>query len=147
MEAAAIFENLTLWLLRLMEKEQYSSFKWEVVGMSGNKRINEKGFLLFEAILSWVLITTCLMIYLPILVNLLTTLHSAKNELEMARIGYEQIQKSVETEIVDDEWETNGKIYTISEKVVNGRKGIWVYEEGKVWNLQMESLELLSSRP
>lgn len=130
-----------------MEKEQYSSFKWEVVGMSGNKRINEKGFLLFEAILSWVLITTCLMIYLPILVNLLTTLHSTKNELEMARIGYEQIQKSVETEIVDDEWETNGKIYTISEKVVNGRKGIWVYEEGKVWNLQMESLELLSSRP
>lgn len=130
-----------------MEKEQCSSFKWEVVGMSGNKRINEKGFLLFEAILSWVLITTCLMIYLPILVNLLTTLHSAKNELEMARIGYEQIQKSVETKIVDDEWETNGKIYTISEKVVNGRKGIWVYEEGKVWNLQMESLELLSSRP
>lgn len=115
--------------------------------MSGNKRINEKGFLLFEAILSWVLIITCLMIYLPILVNLLTTLHSAKNELEMARIGYEQIQKSVETEIGDDEWETNGKIYTISEKVVNGRKGIWVYEEGQVWNLQMESLDLLSSRP
>lgn len=130
-----------------MEKEQCSSFKWEVVDMSGNKRINEKGFLLFEAILSWVLITTCLMIYLPLLVNLLTTLHSAKNELEMARIGYEQIQKSVETEVVDNEWETNGKIYTISEKVVNGRKGIWVYEEGKVWNLQMESLDLLSSRP
>lgn len=130
-----------------MEKEQCSSFKWEVVDMSGNKRINEKGFLLFEAILSWVLIITCLMIYLPILVNLLTTLHSAKNELEMARIGYEQIQKSVETEIGDDEWETNGKIYTISEKVVNGRKGIWVYEEGQVWNLQMESLDLLSSRP
>lgn len=130
-----------------MEKELCSSFKWGVAVMNGNNRINEKGFLLFEALLSWVLITTCLMIYLPMLVNLLTTLHSAKNELEMARIGYEQIQKSVVEETMDEEWKTNGKIYNISEKTVSGRKGIWVYEEEQVWILQMENFNIESSKP
>lgn len=130
-----------------MEKELYSSFKWEVVVMYGNNKIDEKGFLLFEAVLSWILITTCLMIYLPMLVNLLTTLQSARDKVEMARIGYEQIQKSVVKETRDEEWETNGKTYNINEKTVGGQKGIWVYEEEQVWTLQMESFNIISSKP
>lgn len=115
--------------------------------MNGNRRVNEKGFLLFEAVLSWILITTCLIIYLPILVNLLVILQQTRNEMEMTRIGYEQMQKSVVKEAMDEEWETNGGIYNISEKVVDGRKGIWVYEENQEWSLQMEQFSITTSEP
>lgn len=105
--------------------------------MSGNKRLDQEGFLLLEAILSWVILVTCLMIYIPFLINMTVSLKNTRNEVELARIGYEQIQKTLLEEPIEITWVTGGKTYQITETKVGHWKGIRVYEKEQELVLQM----------
>ena len=107
--------------------------------MSGNKRLNQKGFLLLEAIISWLILVTCLMIYIPFLMNMTVSVKNSRNEVELTRIGYEQIQKSLLTDPIETTWVTAGKTYRITETSVGQWKGIRVYEKEQEWVLQMVS--------
>lgn len=105
--------------------------------MIGNKRLDEKGFLLLEAVASWLILVTCLMIYLPFLVQMLKTVQWESNEVEQARIGFEQVQKLSANEPINETWVTAGKTYNIS--VPDAKKGIRVYDKIQEWNIQMQS--------
>lgn len=107
--------------------------------MNGNKRPDQKGFMLLEAIISWLILVTCLMIYIPFLINMTVSLKNTRNEVELTRIGYEQIQKRLQVEPIETTWVTAGKTYQITETEVGQWKGIRVYEKEQEWILQMLS--------
>lgn len=107
--------------------------------MNGNRRLDQKGFMLLEAIISWLLLVTCLMIYIPLLLNMTVSLKNSRNEVELARIGYEQIQKNLLAVPIETTWKTAGKTYQITETKVGQWKGIRIYEEEQEWVLQMLS--------
>lgn len=112
--------------------------------MIGNKRLNEKGFLLLETIVAWSVLTTCLMIYLPFLIYMLQAVAENRNEVECARIGLEQVQKLSANKQADQTWETAGKTYFIF--VPEKQKGIRVNEKDQEWKIQMESFITLSDK-
>lgn len=105
--------------------------------MNGNKRLNNKGFMLLESIVSFFVLATCLMIYVPFLIQMLRTAQWTRNEVECARIGFEQVQKIQANETPDKQWITAGKTYSIS--VPRTKKGIQVDEAEQHWSIQMES--------
>lgn len=107
--------------------------------MNGSKRIDQKGFLLLEAVISWLVLVTCLMIYIPFLINMTISLKDTRNEVELTRIGYEQVQKKNLAEPLESTWVTAGKTYQITETKSGQWKGIRVYENEQEWILQMVS--------
>ncbi|MFL2100132.1 hypothetical protein [Desemzia sp. FAM 23991] len=107
--------------------------------MIGNKQLDQKGFMLLEAVISWLVLVTCLMIYIPFLMNMTLSIKNSRNEVELTRIGYEQIQKSLLAEPIETTWITAGKTYYISEQEAGRWKGIRVYEKEQEWTLQMLS--------
>lgn len=105
--------------------------------MNGNKRLNNKGYMLLEAILAFLVLATCLMVYLPFLVQMLRTTQWTRTEVECARIGLEQVQKLGANEPLDKRWVTAGKTYSIS--IPQTKKGIQVHETEQTWSVQMET--------
>lgn len=105
--------------------------------MNGNKRLNDKGYMLLEAIVAFLVLATCLMVYLPFLVQMLRTIQWTRTEVECARIGFEQVQKIQANETPDKQWVTAGKTYSIS--IPQTKKGIQVYEAEQTWSVQMET--------
>lgn len=122
-----------------MGKLSNLNFSWGAEGMNGNRRLDQKGFMLLEAIISWLLLVTCLMIYIPLLLNMTVSLKNSRNEVELVRIGYEQIQKNLLAVPIETTWKTAGKTYQITETKVGQWKGIRIYEEEQEWVLQMLS--------
>lgn len=113
--------------------------------MNGNKRLNEKGVLLLESVVSWFLLITCLLIYLPFLTQMWKTVHLERKETEQARIGLEQVQKHIAGEPIDEKWTTGGKTYWIS--ISSNQKGVRVYDETQDWSIQMQSFSTTPAEP
>ncbi|MBM6613356.1 hypothetical protein JTF06_00445 [Desemzia sp. RIT804] len=65
------------------------------------------------------------------------SLKNTRNEVELARIGYEQIQKTLIDEPIEITWVTGGKTYQITEIKAGHWKGIRVYEKEQELVLQM----------
>lgn len=113
--------------------------------MNGNKRLNENGFLLLEAVVSWLILITCLLIYLPFLTQMWKTVHLERNATEQARIGLEQVQRLVENEPTDGVWTTGGKTYKIS--ITNDQRGVRIHDETQEWTVQMQSFSTSTVEP
>lgn len=77
------------------------------------KNSGQRGYLLAESIVSFLLISLCITVYLPFAAGLLTKIDQEKKLLEMNRIGYEQVQKISVSQEMDNTFETGGVIYQI----------------------------------
>ena len=109
--------------------------------MSGNKLLNQKGYLLMESIFSWLLILSCVSLYIPMMSRMLIIVNSEKEAVNCYRILYEQtivLETEGKTDVV---WETNGKEYRIAETIELNREGICVYGKEKKAQIQLKSFE------
>lgn len=109
------------------------------------KRLNQKGYLLLESVVSWFILVSCLLVYLPFFTQMWQTIHLERNETEQARIGLEQVQKLKIREPNDAVWTTGGKSYTIV--IPTNRKGVRVYDETQDWQVQMQSFNSFAAEP
>lgn len=109
--------------------------------MSGNKLLNQKGYLLIESIFSWLLILSCVSLYIPMMSRMLVIVNGEKEAVNCYRILYEQAIVLKAEGKTDTVWETNGKEYRIAEMTELNREGIYVYGEGKKAKIQLKSFE------
>lgn len=107
----------------------------------GIKKLNQKGYLLLESLLSFFILTVCISLYLPLVVGLLLTVKEEKKAVDRARICYEQSQKISLGQSVDDSWQTGGVTYQIHSIEKEHKKGIQINDGD-----QQLVIEILSSK-
>lgn len=112
-----------------------------MVGIIGIKKLNQKGYLLLESLLSFLILTICISLYLPLIAGLLVTVKEEKKAVERARVCYEQSQKISLGQSVDNSWQTGGVTYQIHSIEKKQKKGIQI-NDGE----QQLVIEILSSK-
>lgn len=109
--------------------------------IDGNKKLNQKGYVLLESLVAFMIITLCISLYMPLTANLLVTIKKEKRAVDMARIAYEQSQKIELGQAIDSTWQTGEIIYDIYLSETNQKKGIHV-QNGE----QNKKVEILSTK-
>ena len=110
-----------------------------MVDIIGNKKLNQKGYLLIESLVAFSILSLCMAFYLPFVVSMLKKVEAEKTAVEMHRIQYEQVQKIEQHQPIDQTWKTGGKIFTIEPIANTIQKGVRVkYEKEEI------SIEILS---
>jgi type II secretory pathway pseudopilin PulG len=110
-----------------------------VAGIIGNKKLNQKGYLLIESLVAFSILSLCMAIYIPFIVSMLKKVDAEKTTVEMYRIQYEQVQKIEQLQTTDNTWRTGGKVFTIEQITTTAQKGVRVkYEKEEI------SIEILS---
>lgn len=109
--------------------------------MSGNKGLNQRGYLLIESIFSWLLILSCISLYIPMMSRMLVIVNAEKEAVNCYRILYEQTMVLEAEGKIDTVWETNGKEYHIAKTTEHNREGIYIYGKGKKAEIQLQSFE------
>ncbi|WP_414839860.1 type II secretion system protein [Carnobacterium sp. TMP28] len=112
--------------------------------IDGNKALNQKGYILLESLLAFLILTLCISFYLPLTTTLLVAIKKEKIEVDLARIAYEQSQKIVLNQDVDSTWQTGKVHYTIALSEINQRKGIHIYYEGKTKEIDILSNQIIT---
>lgn len=139
MDTVEICGNLIRLFFLSIKKDILWLFSWEVVGIIGNKKLNQKGYLLIESLVAFSILSLCMAFYLPFVVSMLKKVEAEKTAVEMHRIQYEQVQKIEQHQPIDQTWKTGGKIFTIEPIANTIQKGVRVkYEKEEI------SIEILS---
>lgn len=107
--------------------------------IDGNKLFDQKGYILLESLLAFLIITLCISIYLPLTANLLVAIKKEKIDVDIMRIAYEQSQKIALDQEIDSTWQTGENSYGINLSETNERKGIHVQ-----YNNQEKKVDILS---
>jgi len=97
-----------------------------VVGINGNKKLNQKGYLLIESLVAFSILSLCIALYIPFILGMLKKVDAEKTAVEMYRIQYEQVQKIEQQQSTDKTWTTGGKVFTIEQTTNNAQKGVRV---------------------
>lgn len=106
----------------------------------GIKRLNQKGYILLESLVAFLIITLCISLYMPLTANLLVTIKKEKIAVDIARIAYEQSQKIGYGQEIDSTWQTGEITYDIYLSEANQKKGIYVQ-----YGNQKKKVEILST--
>ena len=77
-----------------------------MVDIIGNKKLNQKGYLLIESLVAFSILSLCMDFYLPFVVSMLKKVEAEKIAVEMHRIQYEQVQKIEQHQPINQTWKT-----------------------------------------
>ncbi|AEB29346.1 hypothetical protein CAR_c06520 [Carnobacterium sp. 17-4] len=112
--------------------------------INGNKKLNQKGYLLIESLVAFSVVSLCIAIYIPFIVGMLKKVDAEKTAVEMHRIQYEQIQKIEQQQAIDPIWKTGGKTFTIKQLRNTSQKGVRInYEKEEVF-IEVRSFQTFS---
>lgn len=115
-----------------------------MVDINGNKKLNQKGYLLIESLVAFSLVSLCIASYIPFIVGMLKKVDAEKTAVEMHRIQYEQIQKIEQNQAIDTTWKTGGKFYTINPLTNSSRKGVRINYENEEIFIEVRSFQMSS---
>nr|WP_238321769.1 prepilin-type N-terminal cleavage/methylation domain-containing protein [Carnobacterium jeotgali] len=79
MDIVGIYGNLIRLFFLSIKKDILWLFSWEVVDIIGNKKLNQKGYLLIESLVAFSILSLCMAFYLPFVVSMLKKSGSRKN--------------------------------------------------------------------
>jgi type II secretory pathway pseudopilin PulG len=111
-----------------------------VDAIDGNKKLNQKGYILLESLVAFLIITLCISLYMPLTANLLVATKKEKIAVDIARIAYEQSQKIGYGQEIDSTWQTGEMMYDIYLSETNHKKGIRIQ-----YGDQKKKVEILST--
>lgn len=115
-----------------------------MVGITGNKKLDQKGYLLIESLVAFSIVSLCIAIYIPFIVNMLQKINAEKTAVDMYRIQYEQLQKMEQHQSTDKIWKTGGEIFTIEETVTNTQKGVRIKHDEEEIFIEVRSFQTSS---
>lgn len=115
-----------------------------MVGIIGNKKLNQKGYLLIESVVAFSILSLCMAIYIPFIVSMLKKVDAEKTAVEMYRIQYEQVQKIEQLQTTDITWKSGGKVFTIEQITTTAQKGVRIKHEKEEISIKVLSFQKVS---
>ncbi|MEG0268332.1 MAG: type II secretion system protein [Carnobacterium sp.] len=112
--------------------------------IDGIKQNNQKGYILLESLVAFLIITLCIGFYLPMTASLLIAIKKEKIEVDLVRIAYEQSQKIALGQDIDRNWQTGEIIYDITISETNRKKGILIQYNGREKRMGILSTEIIT---